>query len=137
VASPRLRALKLPQNTTIHGQLAAFLALKYQESDWDHKAWQEVWPTQEEFSEILPIFWCKAAEDLLPHAAKSETNLFYHRDLDKKYSNVLILYADLTSTPRKPTEQARKGLGIITFRHHFDTKTSLQIYMADSQHPYL
>lgn len=72
VASPGLRAHKLPQNTTVHGQLAAFLALKYQESEWDHRAWQEVWPTQEEFAEILPILWSSATRDLLPHAAKGE-----------------------------------------------------------------
>ncbi|KAF2265383.1 SET domain-containing protein [Lojkania enalia] len=70
VASPSVRAHKLPQNSSIHGRLAAFLALEYSNQTSEHRIWQDVWPTQEEFQTILPYCWPKKVQTLLPDTAK-------------------------------------------------------------------
>ncbi|KZM23298.1 uncharacterized protein EKO05_0004501 [Ascochyta rabiei] len=71
VALPSVKALKLPDNITVHGRLAASLALWY--SDPSHKEydlWQAVWPTEEDFKSTMPIYYNKALQDLLPRAAE-------------------------------------------------------------------
>ncbi|KAF2797743.1 SET domain-containing protein [Melanomma pulvis-pyrius CBS 109.77] len=69
-ASPVVRNYKFPPTSTIHGRLAAFLALNYTDKNSVYRPWQEVWPSQEEFKTILPIYWPQKVQDLLPHASK-------------------------------------------------------------------
>ncbi|KAF2877097.1 hypothetical protein BDV95DRAFT_534519 [Massariosphaeria phaeospora] len=69
VALPAVRVLKFPDNATVHGKLAAFLALKLQAKDSEYKLWQDVWPTEQDFRDILPIHWPKKLQELLPNAA--------------------------------------------------------------------
>lgn len=70
VASEAVRKLKVPQNVTVHGKLAAYLALNYDDKSSDYKAWQDVWPKMEEFECVMPFHWDKSLQNLLPHAAK-------------------------------------------------------------------
>ena len=70
VALPSVKALKLPDNVTIHGKLAASLALWYLDSSHDeHTLWQAVWPTQTDFRSTMPFHYNKRLQDLLPVAA--------------------------------------------------------------------
>jgi hypothetical protein len=74
-ASPSLRSHKFPQNATVHGRLAAYLALHINDEN-DYRPWQDVWPSREEFDGILPILWSEKAQKLLPHAAKGMSCLW-------------------------------------------------------------
>lgn len=71
VALPSVKALKLPDNVTVHGKLAASLALWYSDPSHDKYAlWQAVWPTEEDFRSTMPIYHNKVLQDLLPRAAE-------------------------------------------------------------------
>ncbi|KAF2275023.1 SET domain-containing protein [Westerdykella ornata] len=70
-ASPSLRSYKFPANATVHGKLAAYLALRYSGNDSEYRPWQDIWPSREEFEAILPILWGKRARELLPEDAKA------------------------------------------------------------------
>ncbi|KAF2131900.1 SET domain-containing protein [Dothidotthia symphoricarpi CBS 119687] len=70
VALPSIKNLKLPDHITVHGKLAASLAIWYSDpSHKDYQLWQDVWPTQQDFRSTMPLYYPKAAQDLLPHAA--------------------------------------------------------------------
>ncbi|KAH6620202.1 hypothetical protein C7974DRAFT_399107 [Boeremia exigua] len=71
VALPSVKALKLPDNATVHGKLAASLSLWYSDPSHDTYAlWQAVWPTEEDFRSTMPIYYNKELQDLLPRAAE-------------------------------------------------------------------
>lgn len=62
--------MNLPDNITVHGKLAASLALWYSDpSHKDYQLWQDVWPTQQDFLSTMPIYYSKPASRLLPPAA--------------------------------------------------------------------
>jgi hypothetical protein len=68
---PSVKAFKLPDNVTVHGKLAASLALWYTDpSHNEYTLWQAVWPTEEDFKSTMPIYWNKSLQDLLPRAAE-------------------------------------------------------------------
>jgi hypothetical protein len=72
VALPTVKAFKLPDNVTVHGKLAASLALWYSDPTHDEYAlWQAVWPTEEDFRSTMPIYYNKKLQDLLPIAAST------------------------------------------------------------------
>lgn len=72
VALPSVKALNLPDNVTVHGKLAASLALWYSDPAHDKYAlWQAVWPTEEDFRSTMPIYYNKALRGLLPRAAQT------------------------------------------------------------------
>lgn len=72
VALPSVKSLKLPDNVTVHGKLAASLALWYSDPSHDEYAlWQAVWPTEEDFKSTMPIYWSKSLQDFLPRAAEN------------------------------------------------------------------
>lgn len=71
VALPSVKALNLPDNVTVHGKLAASLALWYSDPSYDKYAlWQAVWPTEEDFRDTMPIHYDKRLQELLPRAAE-------------------------------------------------------------------
>lgn len=71
VALPSVKAFKLPDNVTVHGKLAASLALWYSDPSHDEYAlWQAVWPTEEDFRSTMPIYYNKELQALLPRAAE-------------------------------------------------------------------
>ena len=72
VTQQQLQALKFPEKISVHARLAAYLALNYSNQECVHRPWQDVWPTQEEFEDIIPLNWSKELQDLLPHAATGE-----------------------------------------------------------------
>lgn len=76
VASPSVGSQKFPHNATVHGRLAAYLALRYEDRNCDYRPWQDVWPRREEFEEIQPVLWGSEVQQLLPHAAKGIYYLF-------------------------------------------------------------
>ncbi|OAL57086.1 SET domain-containing protein [Pyrenochaeta sp. DS3sAY3a] len=56
--------------TTVHGRLAAALALWYTNTKPNsYGPWQAVWPTATDFKATMPLFYPKALQDLLPDAA--------------------------------------------------------------------
>ncbi|KAF2747449.1 SET domain-containing protein [Sporormia fimetaria CBS 119925] len=73
-ASPQI--FKMPsgrmwsKDLSVHGRLAAYLALRCNDENFEYKAWRDTWPSIREFRQILPIYWSDEAQDLLPHAAK-------------------------------------------------------------------
>lgn len=69
VAQREIQALKFLVKTSIHARLASYLALEYSKENCPHRPWQDVWPSRDEFKEILPMHWSKQLQDLLPHAA--------------------------------------------------------------------
>lgn len=72
VALPSVKAFKLPDNGTVHGKLAASLALWYSDPAHDeYTLWQAVWPTEEDFRATMPIYYNKRLQDLLPIAAST------------------------------------------------------------------
>ncbi|KAJ4384137.1 hypothetical protein N0V86_000982 [Didymella sp. IMI 355093] len=72
VALPSVKAFKLPDNVTVHGKLAASLALWYSDPAHEEYAlWQAVWPTEEDFRSTMPIHYNKKLQDLLPIAAST------------------------------------------------------------------
>ncbi|KAF2440793.1 SET domain-containing protein [Karstenula rhodostoma CBS 690.94] len=75
VAHQGIQTLKFPTKTSIHARLAAYLALQYAKDDCQHRPWQDVWPSQDEFKDILPLHWSKQLQDLLPHAATGNESL--------------------------------------------------------------
>lgn len=88
VALPSVRDLKLPEIATVHGRLAASLALWYtNQRPHDYDLWQKVWPSQQDFKNTMPLYYPKRLQNLLPHAAK--TLLTNQRtNLDKDWSNL-------------------------------------------------
>lgn len=72
VALPSVKALKLPDNVTVHGKLAASLAVWYSDTTHDdYTLWQAVWPTEEDFRSTMPIYYSKKLQELLPIAAST------------------------------------------------------------------
>lgn len=60
----------LPTHVTVHGRLAASLALWYSgQNEHHYHLWHEVWPTQNDFWETMPIFIPKGLQEFLPPAA--------------------------------------------------------------------
>lgn len=69
VAHPAVRSLKLPPRTSVHGRLAAYLALSYDDPSSKYRPWQDVWPQSSDFQTILPLYWPSHLQNLLPHGA--------------------------------------------------------------------
>ena len=70
VASPAVRKYKFPAHISVHGRLAAFLALEFENAEAWHREWQKAWPSMEEFEGIVPLNWGEAVRKCLPEAAK-------------------------------------------------------------------
>lgn len=88
VALPSIRDFKLPENVTVHGRLAAALALWYTDrKPHDYQLWHEVWPTREDFKSTMPLYYCEELQSLLPRAAAK--HLTNQRDnLEQDWSDV-------------------------------------------------
>lgn len=72
IALPKVKTLKLPDHVTVHGRLAASLALWHSNPDLqDYKPWQDVWPTEADFKTVMPFFYAQKLQSLLPQAALS------------------------------------------------------------------
>ncbi|RII23548.1 hypothetical protein CUC08_Gglean012370 [Alternaria sp. MG1] len=72
VALPSIHAFKLPENTTVHGKLAASLSLWYSgQEPHSYHLWQDVWPTQQDFKSTMPIHYPSSLQSLLPPACKT------------------------------------------------------------------
>jgi hypothetical protein len=69
IASPSFRQNKttarFSKSATVHGRLAAYFALRYQEEDSGIRPWQDVWPTKEEFEAIMPAMWGEELRECL------------------------------------------------------------------------
>jgi hypothetical protein len=86
LALPSTHALKLPENITIHGKLAASLALWYtNQTPHAYHLWQAVWPTQSDFAVTMPYFYPPALSALLPPAATTLLTA-QRRNLEKDWS---------------------------------------------------
>jgi hypothetical protein len=127
VATPPIRALKFPAKITIHGRLAAYLALTYDTDSSPSKPWQDVWPTREDFDAILPIHWPKELQDLLPNAAHG---MFCFEKEYRLGATVLTM----CSNPCESTQQFGQRLAIHTLPLSLNTKIPLHIYLAHSKH---
>ncbi|KAF2856499.1 SET domain-containing protein [Plenodomus tracheiphilus IPT5] len=91
VALPSIKEFKIPENVTVHGRLAASLALWYtDQKPHDYHLWQEVWPTQEDFKSTMPLYYCTELQTLLPHAAAK--HLAHQRNnLEKDWNDLAAL----------------------------------------------
>ncbi|KZF20512.1 SET domain-containing protein [Xylona heveae TC161] len=56
--------------TTVHGILAASLALEAGLKTVPYGPWRAVWPSKRDFEESMPIMWSSDAQNLLPPFAK-------------------------------------------------------------------
>ncbi|PSN70339.1 SET domain-containing protein [Corynespora cassiicola Philippines] len=97
VASREVQDVEFPPNTTVHCQLATFLALQYTDPNSEHKLWQAVWPSQEDFQTILPIYWPKKLQDLLPRAALDLLTA-QQTKLDKDFASITSQFPTITRT---------------------------------------
>ena len=61
---------QFPLRASVQGRLAAYLASLFHREASDYRPWQDVWPTQESLSTILPIYWPARLQELLPPEAK-------------------------------------------------------------------
>lgn len=57
---------------TVHGLLAATLALDAQRPDPSWQEWRAVWPTKEDFEDTIPLMWGSQLQELLPPGAKGD-----------------------------------------------------------------
>lgn len=70
LALPAIKDLKLPANVTVHGRLAASLAIWYTgQKPHDYQSWQDVWPKEQDFKFTMPIFYQERLQKFLPPAA--------------------------------------------------------------------
>ena len=90
IDSKPIRSHNFPKSFSIHGRLAAHLALTYSDIESGHKPWQDIWPSEEDFKTILPLNWSGNLQSLLPTAAQgkkisflafqsTETGVMMHR----------------------------------------------------------
>ncbi|KAL6712611.1 hypothetical protein ACN47E_000488 [Coniothyrium glycines] len=71
VALPSIKDIKLPVNATVHGKLAAVLALWYAgEKSHDYQLWIDVWPSKDDFYQTMPFYFAEGLQNFLPPAAK-------------------------------------------------------------------
>ncbi len=72
LALPAVKKFKLPERVTVHGKMAACLALWHSDPNHDnYQFWEKVWPTQADFKSTMPLYYSKVFQDLLPHAASA------------------------------------------------------------------
>lgn len=57
---------------TVHGLLAAMLALDAQGPDPSWQEWRVVWPSREDFNNTIPLLWESHWQELLPPGAKGK-----------------------------------------------------------------
>lgn len=70
VESDFVRKRKFSKDITVHGRLAAALALAEAESaEALHSSWSKVLPTWDDFVESMPILWAEQLQKRLPLAA--------------------------------------------------------------------
>jgi len=72
IDSKPIRSRNFPKSFSIHGRLAAHLALTYSDAESSHKPWQDIWPSEEDFKTILPLNWPDNLQSLLPVAAQGK-----------------------------------------------------------------
>lgn len=70
VAQKSIQELKFPAKITVHARLATYFSLLAEDENNPYKLWLQVWPTEDDFKSILPIYWEKELQELLPHASK-------------------------------------------------------------------
>ncbi|KAK8204772.1 hypothetical protein IWZ00DRAFT_85305 [Phyllosticta capitalensis] len=68
------------EDATVHGRLAAYLAMMHADEQVDWDVWRRVWPTQESFEESMPLCWDEREKECLSapgrdHLAKQEAKL--------------------------------------------------------------
>ncbi len=81
----------MPQDLTVHGTLAAALTLNSTVPDGcgrEYVAWEATWPTPDNVSLSMPIFWASKWQRLLPPHARG---LSYGSDFSKAYSCLDLL----------------------------------------------
>lgn len=67
--------MKFPDIATVHGKLAAALALWYTDPEHDeYQVWQGAWPTKMDFQSTMPLYFSKELRSLLPPAATTLLN---------------------------------------------------------------
>ncbi|KAI3399434.1 hypothetical protein diail_6909, partial [Diaporthe ilicicola] len=66
---PTAIVAKLPKDVTVHGLLAADLALNKAENDAKYSKWQAVVPTEEDIQLSMPLTWPTSLQSLLPAGA--------------------------------------------------------------------
>ncbi|KNG44269.1 set domain-containing protein [Stemphylium lycopersici] len=70
VALPSIKALNLPSTMTVHGKLAASLAMWYtNKTAHPYTPWQAVWPTAADFQLTMPLYFPASLQAHLPPAA--------------------------------------------------------------------
>ncbi|OCK79513.1 SET domain-containing protein [Lepidopterella palustris CBS 459.81] len=112
-----------PKNLTIHGRLAAYLLLAYDDSHSRYRPWQDIWPSEEDFNKIMPLNWPQKLKDLLPAAAKGQLETDYKAlkpflpaDSEKLFTytwlivNTRCFYWDYPNLPASRLPKKRQSL---------------------------
>ncbi|KAI8937649.1 hypothetical protein NX059_005354 [Plenodomus lindquistii] len=96
IALASIKDFKLPESVTVHGRLAASLALWYtDQKPHDYHVWQDVWPTKDDFQSTMPLYYYSDLQKLLPPAAAR--HLTNQRDnLEKDWNDLkaIIVHCD-------------------------------------------
>ncbi|KAF2094437.1 SET domain-containing protein [Rhizodiscina lignyota] len=71
INSEFVKSLKLPNQCTVHGRLAAALMLVHSDDSRSYLPWEQTWPTMEELMQSIPLQWSRNHVDLLSQSAKA------------------------------------------------------------------
>jgi hypothetical protein len=88
IHSKAVQKYQFPRDCSVHGRLAAFLTLENAAADKEHRAWQETWPSEEEFDEIMPFRWRTKLQEYLMPPARGERK--FCRDSDLEIPNIPV-----------------------------------------------
>ncbi|PVI06502.1 SET domain-containing protein [Periconia macrospinosa] len=95
VAHNSIYKMKFPASITVHARLATYFSLLAADEKSPYKLWQDVWPTEEDFKSILPLYWSKELQKLLPPDA---TNLLAKQkvNIEKDYQSITKLFPSIS-----------------------------------------
>jgi hypothetical protein len=70
IASKIVKDIKLPATITVHGRIAAALALSQLQDGEAQSPWMKTWPSMKDFKSSMPLLWPEEDVDYLSDTAK-------------------------------------------------------------------
>ncbi|CAI6335788.1 unnamed protein product [Periconia digitata] len=95
VAQDSIYKMTFPTKVSVHARIATYFSLLSQEKESPYSLWQDVWPSEEDFRDIMPIYWAKELQELLPPAAKTMLST-QKSNLEKDYQTIHPLCPTIT-----------------------------------------
>ena len=118
-------------DTTVHGLLAATLALGTQDDSSRWRQWRAVWPSKHAFQQSHPLLWDPKLQNLLPPAAKGPA---YRPEMAILASVEVALIIRISRYPERTRAKARSRLQGRINRFPRYGQAGLHILLAHRQH---